>query len=115
LAAQHADLDLNHVQPASVLANVMELQSAQHASRFCGGEGLVQRTGRVCRQIVEHDAVALERAIGLIRGRHDWLVVTGAVEVIDRVSPHVRTPPPPTSSSAWCQYWKSTGACTYRL
>ena len=43
-----------------------------------------------------------ERAIGLIRGRHDWLVVIGAVEVIDRVSPHVRTPPPPTSSSAWC-------------
>ena len=91
----------------------MELQSAQHASRFCGGEGLVQRAGRVRRQIVEHDAVALERAIGLIRGRHDWLVVIGAVEVIDRVSPHVRTPP--TTSFAWCQYLKSTGPCTCRL
>jgi len=34
LTAQHTDLDLDHVQPAGVLGNIVELQSAQHASRF---------------------------------------------------------------------------------
>ena len=59
LAAQHADLDLDHVQPAGVLGDIVELQPAQHPSRFAGGEGLVERAGRVRRQIVEHDPDAL--------------------------------------------------------
>ena len=38
LAAQDADLDLDHVQPAGVLGDVVELQPAQHPSRFVGRE-----------------------------------------------------------------------------
>ena len=37
LAAQHADFDLDHVEPAGVLGDVVELQPAQHPSRFGGG------------------------------------------------------------------------------
>ena len=36
LAAQHADLDLDHVEPAGVLGGVVEPQSAEHAMRFWG-------------------------------------------------------------------------------
>src|SRR5204862_3070775 len=59
LAAQHSDLDLDHVEPAGVLGDIVELQPAQHASRFSGGEGLVERTSRVRRQIIEHDPDAV--------------------------------------------------------
>jgi hypothetical protein len=34
LAAQHANLDLDHVQPAGALWHKMELDSAQHPPRF---------------------------------------------------------------------------------
>src|SRR4249919_1392242 len=37
LAGQDADLDLDHVEPACVLGDVMELQAAQNASRFRPG------------------------------------------------------------------------------
>jgi len=33
LAAEDADLNLDHVQPARMLGDIMELQPAQHASR----------------------------------------------------------------------------------
>ena len=45
LAGQDADLDLHHVEPAGVLGDVVELQTAQNASCFVGWEGLVERAG----------------------------------------------------------------------
>jgi hypothetical protein len=62
LAGQDADLDLDHVQPTGMLGDVVELQSAQHPSGFVSREGLIERAGRMCRQIVEHhpDALCLE-------------------------------------------------------
>ena len=36
LAAQDADLDLDHVEPAGVLGGVVELQAAQNAPGFGG-------------------------------------------------------------------------------
>jgi hypothetical protein len=45
LAGQDADLDLHHVEPAGVLGDVVELQTAQDASCFVGREGLVECAG----------------------------------------------------------------------
>ena len=56
LAAQHADLDLHHVEPACVPWGVVELDAAQNAPGLRGGKGLVDRACRVCRQVVEHEA-----------------------------------------------------------
>jgi hypothetical protein len=42
LAAQHANLDLDHVQPTGVLWDIVELQAAEQASRFVGMEGLTE-------------------------------------------------------------------------
>ena len=56
LAAQHADLDLDHVEPAGVLGGVVELQAAQQAVGLGRREGFVERAGGVGRQVVEHDA-----------------------------------------------------------
>ena len=39
LAAQHADLALDHVEPTGVLGSVVELQAAQNAPGFGGWEG----------------------------------------------------------------------------
>ena len=55
LAAQDSDLDFNHVEPAGVLGDIVELQPAQNPARFVCREGPVERAGRVRRQIVEHD------------------------------------------------------------
>src|SRR5450759_3136809 len=49
LTAQHADLDLDHVQPAGMLWDIVELQSAQHPARLARGKGLVECAGRVRR------------------------------------------------------------------
>ena len=49
LAAEHADFDLDHVQPAGVLGDVVELQSLQHAARLARRESLVERAGRMGR------------------------------------------------------------------
>ena len=38
LAAEHADFDLNHVEPAGVLWGVMELETLQDAMRFGAGK-----------------------------------------------------------------------------
>ena len=38
LAFEHADLDLDHVEPAGVLGRVVELEPAEHAARFGGGK-----------------------------------------------------------------------------
>ena len=66
LAAQHADLDLDHVEPAGVLGGEVELQTAQDAPGFGGLKGLIEGTGRVGVQVILHNPDALERA-GLIR------------------------------------------------
>jgi hypothetical protein len=55
LAAQHADLDLDHVEPAGVLGHIVEFQPAQHPSGFAGRKGLVERAGVMCGQVVQHD------------------------------------------------------------
>jgi len=59
LTAQHANLDLDHVQPAGVLGDVVELQAVQKATRFDRREGLVKCAGRVGQWIIQHDADAL--------------------------------------------------------
>jgi len=51
LAAQHADFDLDHVQPTGMLGDVVELQPLQHPARFAGGEGLVECTGCIPQRI----------------------------------------------------------------
>jgi hypothetical protein len=45
LAAQHADFDLDHVQPTGMLGDVVELQWLQHPARFQGREGLIEGIG----------------------------------------------------------------------
>src|SRR3982074_2498872 len=45
LAAQHADLDLDHVEPTGVLGSVVELQAAQNSPGFGGCEGLIEGAG----------------------------------------------------------------------
>ena len=59
LGRQHADLDLDHVEPAGVFGNVVELQSAQQAARLWRREGLVERPGGVGGQIIEDNADTL--------------------------------------------------------
>ena len=59
LTTQNADFDLDHVQPACMFGNIVELEPSQHASRLVGGKGLVERTGGMGRQIVEDDPDAL--------------------------------------------------------
>src|ERR1039457_3137437 len=49
LTAQHADLDLDHVQPAGMLWDIVELQSAQHPAGLARGKGLVECAGRMRR------------------------------------------------------------------
>src|SRR3954451_21133598 len=45
LAAQYADLDLDHIEPASVFGDVVKLQPAHHPTGFRRREGLVERAG----------------------------------------------------------------------
>jgi hypothetical protein len=42
LAAQHADLNFHHVQPAGVLGGVVELEAAQDASGFSRRESVIE-------------------------------------------------------------------------
>src|SRR3954454_11114629 len=54
LAAQDADLDLDHVEPAGVLRGVVELQPSQEAVSLLRRKGFVQRASGVGREIVLH-------------------------------------------------------------
>ena len=54
LTGQDADLDLDHVQPAGVLGDVVELQPAQHPSRFVGWESLVERAAEWSTSVEHH-------------------------------------------------------------
>ncbi len=47
LAFEHADLDLNHVEPAGVLGRVVELKAPEHAARF-GRWGIRRRERQRC-------------------------------------------------------------------
>ena len=42
LAAEHADLDLDHVEPTGMFWGVVELQAAQNSPGFGGREGLIE-------------------------------------------------------------------------
>src|SRR3954470_3222886 len=55
LSLEHADLDLDHVEPARVLGRVMELQPPQDAMCLRGRKGLVERAPRVGGEIVLDD------------------------------------------------------------
>ncbi len=55
LPAQHADLDLHHVQPTGVLGCVMKLQPLKNAVCFGCRECFVQGPGGVGRKIVHDD------------------------------------------------------------
>ena len=59
LAFEHADLDLNHVEPAGVLGGVVELEPPEHAARFGRREGGVESGGGMGGEVVEDDADAL--------------------------------------------------------
>ncbi len=56
LLAQHTQLDLDHVEPACVLGSVVKFQALRQPARFRCGKGIVQRSGGVRGQIVEHNA-----------------------------------------------------------
>src|SRR5580704_8396927 len=55
LAAEHADLDLDHVEPTGMLWGVVELEAAQNSPSFRGRECLIEGAGRVGRQVILHD------------------------------------------------------------
>ncbi len=59
LRRQDADFDFDHVQPTGVLGDIVKLQTAQHAAGFCGRKRLVERSRRVGREVVQHEAGAL--------------------------------------------------------
>src|SRR5208337_2965614 len=59
LAFEHADLDLNHVEPAGVFGRVVELKPPEHAARLGRWEGGVESGGGVGGEVVEDDADAL--------------------------------------------------------
>src|SRR5579863_7215106 len=65
-------------QLACLVRDVVELQAAQHAARFMGGEGLIERSGRVGRQIVEDDAdTVCFRAVNVSEFAHAGSEVDG--------------------------------------
>jgi hypothetical protein len=64
LTAEHADLDLDHVEPAGMLGGVMELQASQNSPGFRGRECLIEGAGRVGRQVVLYDPDV--RGIGIM-------------------------------------------------
>ena len=59
LAFEHADLDLNHVEPAGVLGRIVELKSPEHTARIGWREGGVEGGGGVGERGFENDADAL--------------------------------------------------------
>src|SRR5262245_27617457 len=53
LAGEDADLDLDHIEPTRMLGDVVKLDAAKYPSRLSCLKGLVERAGRMGRQIVE--------------------------------------------------------------
>jgi hypothetical protein len=56
---EHADLDLNHVEPAGVLGGVVELKPPEQAARFGRWECGVESGSGVGGEVIEDDADAL--------------------------------------------------------
>ena len=54
LAAQHADFDFNHVQPAGMLRRIMKLQPLKHPVRLVRREGSIECTRGMRGQIVQN-------------------------------------------------------------
>ena len=46
LAAEYADLDLDHVEPAGMLGGVVELQALQNSPGFGGRECFIENGGK---------------------------------------------------------------------
>ena len=59
LAFEHADLDLDHVEPTGVLGRVMELKPPEHAARLGWREGGVESGRGMGGEVVKNDADAL--------------------------------------------------------
>ena len=51
-SGQHAELDLRHVQPATVLGGVVELQALGDPPGFGGREGLIEGRSAMSVQVV---------------------------------------------------------------
>jgi hypothetical protein len=47
LAGEDADLDFDHVEPAGVLRNVVELDATKQAPRVLGRKGLIEGADRM--------------------------------------------------------------------
>src|SRR4029079_19771739 len=54
LVDHHADLDLDHVEPAGVLGGEVELEAVEDPACFRGFKRLVQGGSGVRREVVEH-------------------------------------------------------------
>ena len=54
LALEHPDLNLGHVEPAGMLGGEVELQPTHEPMGFRRRGGLLERAGRVRRQVVRH-------------------------------------------------------------
>ncbi len=52
LGREDGEFGFGHVEPASVLGRVMPFEPFDETTRFSGGEGLVERRGRVRVEIV---------------------------------------------------------------
>ena len=61
LRREDGEFGFGHVEPTSVLGRVMPFEPFNEAARFCGGEGFVERCGRVRAEIVlnENDFVGV--------------------------------------------------------
>ena len=84
LAAQHTDFDFEHVQPATVLGDIMELEPPQHPPRFTRGKGVVERARRVRGQIVQDASDALRLwEVNVSKLAHADGEVHGGAAVVD--------------------------------
>jgi hypothetical protein len=64
LTAEHADLDLDHVEATGMLGGVVELQALQNSPGFGGRECFIEGADRMGRQVVLDDPDA--RGIGKV-------------------------------------------------
>src|SRR5262249_47450793 len=67
LSAEYAQFDLGHVQPASVLRRVVELQSSKYSPRHFRSKGLIKRRRLMRIQIIHYYTNAIGIWITLFR------------------------------------------------
>ena len=53
LSAEHTELDLRHIEPATVLGRIVELQTPDDPSGLLGREGLVQGGGSMDVEVIQ--------------------------------------------------------------